>query len=85
MLTFAENRYTLLLMFTYVYSFTQAGNIMAMLNTKQAAEKLAVHPATIRRLVKSGQLKATVLNSVTTRSQLRIDENVLDAFIAGKQ
>ncbi len=56
-----------------------------MLNTKQAAEKLSVHPATIRRLVASGQLKATILNSVTTRSQLRIDEKVLQAFIDAPQ
>ena len=30
---------------------------MALLNSKQAAERLSVHVATIRRLVKSGLMK----------------------------
>ncbi len=55
-----------------------------MLTTTQAAEKLNVHAATIRRLVKAGRLKAVKLSTETTRTQLRIDEKELDAFIAGK-
>jgi excisionase family DNA binding protein len=59
-------------------------NNQMMLTTTQAAEKLNVHPETIRRLVKAGRLKAVLLNTSTTRTQLRIDEKELDAFIAGK-
>lgn len=54
-----------------------------MLTTSQAAARLNVHPETIRRMVKAGSLKAIKL-SHTTRTQLRIDEKELDAFIAGK-
>jgi excisionase family DNA binding protein len=53
-----------------------------MLTTTQAAERLSVHPDTIRRLVKAGKLKAVKLSiDDTTRSQLRIDEADLQAFI----
>ena len=53
-----------------------------MLTTTQAAERLSVHPDTIRRLVKAGKLKAVKLSiDDTTRSQLRIDEVDLQAFI----
>ena len=53
-----------------------------MLTTQQAADKLNVHSATIRRLVKAGRLKAVKLSvDETTRSQLRIDEVDLQAFI----
>jgi excisionase family DNA binding protein len=55
-----------------------------MLTTTQAAERLSVHPETIRRLVKAGRLKAVKLSiDDTTRSQLRIDEKELQAFIDG--
>jgi excisionase family DNA binding protein len=53
-----------------------------MLTTTQAAKRLSVHPDTIRRLVKAGKLKAVKLSvDDTTRSQLRIDEVDLQAFI----
>ena len=55
-----------------------------MLTVIQAAEKLNVHPETIRRLVKAGRLAAVKLNTETTRTQLRIDEKELQAFIEGK-
>ena len=51
-----------------------------MLTTPQAAERLNVHPETIRRLVKAGKLKAVSLSD-TARSRLRIDERELQAFI----
>jgi excisionase family DNA binding protein len=55
-----------------------------MLTTSQAAERLSVHPETIRRLVKAGRLKAVKLSvDETTHSQLRIDEKELQAFIDG--
>lgn len=54
-----------------------------MLTTSQAAERLNVHPETIRRLVKAGRLKAVKLSTDTTRTQLRIDEKELQAFIDG--
>ncbi len=54
-----------------------------MLTVAQAAEKLNVHPETIRRLVKAGRLVAVKLNIATARTQLRIDEKELDAFISG--
>ncbi len=54
-----------------------------MLTVAQAAEKLNVHPETVRRLVKAGRLIAVKLNTATVRTQLRIDEKELDAFIAG--
>lgn len=53
-----------------------------MLTTQQAAERLNVHPETIRRLVKAGKLKAIAL-SATGRARLRIDEKDLQAFIDG--
>ncbi len=53
-----------------------------MLTTKQAAERLSVHPETIRRLVKAGRLKAVLLSN-TGRARLRIDERELQAFIDG--
>ena len=56
-----------------------------MLTVAQAAEKLNVHPETVRRLVKAGRLIAVKLNTATVRTQLRIDEKVIDDFIAGKQ
>jgi len=53
-----------------------------MLTTTQAAERLSVHPDTIRRLVKAGKLKAVKISiDDATRSQLRIDETDLQAFI----
>jgi excisionase family DNA binding protein len=56
-----------------------------MLTTTEAAKRLSVHPDTIRRLVKAGRLKAVKLSiDETTRSQLRIDEKELQAFIEGK-
>jgi excisionase family DNA binding protein len=52
-----------------------------MLTTTQAAERLNVHPETIRRLVKAGKLTAMKLSvDNTTRGQLRIDEKELQAF-----
>jgi excisionase family DNA binding protein len=51
-----------------------------MLTTTQAAAKLAVHPETIRRLVRAGRLKAVLLSN-TGRARLRIDETELQAFI----
>ena len=51
-----------------------------MLTTPQAAERLSVHPDTIRRLVKAGKLKAVSLSD-TERARLRIDEKELQAFI----
>ena len=51
-----------------------------MLTTQQAADKLNVHPETIRRLVKAGKLKAVSLSD-TERARLRIDEKELQAFI----
>jgi excisionase family DNA binding protein len=53
-----------------------------MLTTQQAAERLSVHPETIRRLVKAGKLKAVAL-SATGRARLRIDEKELQTFIDG--
>jgi excisionase family DNA binding protein len=55
-----------------------------MLTVTQAAERLNVHGETIRRLVKAGRLKAVKLNTETTRTQLRIDEKELQAFIEGR-
>lgn len=55
-----------------------------MLTTTQAAERLNVHPETIRRLVRAGRLKAVKLSTdPATRSQLRIDEKELQLFIDG--
>jgi excisionase family DNA binding protein len=51
-----------------------------MLTTPQAAERLNVHPETIRRLVKAGKLKAVSLSD-TSRPRLRIDEKELQDFI----
>jgi excisionase family DNA binding protein len=51
-----------------------------MLTTPQAAERLNVHPETIRRLVKAGKLKAVSLSD-SSRPRLRIDERELQAFI----
>ena len=51
-----------------------------MLTTPQAAERLNVHPETIRRLVKAGKLKAIALSNAS-RPHLRIDERELQAFI----
>ncbi len=56
-----------------------------MLTAAKAAERLQVHPETIRRLVKSGRLKAVKLSIETARTQIRIDEKERDAFIVGKQ
>ena len=57
-----------------------------MLTTTQAAERLSVHPDTTRRLVKAGRLKAVKLSiDDTTRSQLRIDEKELEAFMLKQQ
>jgi len=57
-----------------------------MLTTTQAAERLSVHPDTIRRLVKAGKLKAVKISiDATTRSQLRIDEKELEAFMLRQQ
>lgn len=53
-----------------------------MLTTQQAAERLNVHPETIRRLVKAGKLKAIAL-SATGRARLRIDDKELQAFMDG--
>jgi excisionase family DNA binding protein len=61
---------------------TATGNPTMMLTTQQAAERLNVHPETIRRLVKAGKLKAVAL-SQTGRARLRIDEKELQAFIDG--
>jgi DNA binding domain, excisionase family len=55
---------------------------MAMLTTKQAAEKLNVHPETIRRLVKAGKVKAVALSD-TKYSRFRIDEKELQVFMDG--
>jgi len=54
-----------------------------MLTTPQAAERLNVHPETIRRLVKAGKLKAISLSNAS-RPRLRIDERELQAFIDGQ-
>jgi excisionase family DNA binding protein len=51
-----------------------------MLTTQQTAERLSVHPETIRRLIKAGKLKAVSLSD-TERARLRIDEKELQAFI----
>ena len=51
-----------------------------MLTTTQAAERLSVHPDTIRRLVKAGKLRAVVLSNVS-RVRIRIDETELQRFI----
>jgi excisionase family DNA binding protein len=57
-----------------------------MLTTTQAAERLSVHPETVRRLVKAGKLNAVKLSiDETTRSQLRIDEKELKAFMLRQQ
>jgi len=53
-----------------------------MLTTQQAAEKLNVHPETIRRLVKAGKLKAVALSD-TARARIRIDDRELQAFMDG--
>ena len=53
---------------------------LMMLTTQQAADKLNVHPETIRRLVKAGKLKAVSLSD-TEQARLRIDEKELQAFI----
>ena len=51
-----------------------------MLTTPQAAERLNVHPETIRRMVKAGKLRAVVLSNVS-RARIRIDELELQRFI----
>ena len=51
-----------------------------MLTTQQAADKLNVHPETIRRLVKAGKLKAVSLSD-TEQARIRIDDRELQAFI----
>jgi excisionase family DNA binding protein len=51
-----------------------------MLTTPQAAERLAVHPETIRRLVKAGKLRAVVLSD-KAQARIRIDEAELQRFI----
>jgi len=56
-----------------------------MLTTPQAAERLNVHPDTIRRMIKAGKLNAVKLSTDTTRSQLRIDEKELEAFMLRQQ
>ena len=53
-----------------------------MLTTQQAADKLNVHPETIRRLVKAGKIKAVALSD-TARARIRIDDRELQAFIKG--
>ena len=56
------------------------GATLMMLTTPQAAERLNVHPETIRRLVKAGKLKALVLSD-SSRARVRIDEKDLLLFI----
>ena len=60
--------------------FTLTETRQMMLTTPQAAERLNVHPETIRRLIKAGKLKAVSLSD-TERARLRIDEKELQAFI----
>jgi len=51
-----------------------------MLTTPQAAERLNVHPETIRRMIKNGTLSAVVFNNAS-RARIRIDELELQRFI----
>ncbi len=54
-----------------------------MITTGQAAERLGVNAETIRRMIKSGRLKAINLaHGRGTRDVFRIDENDLNQFIA---
>jgi excisionase family DNA binding protein len=51
-----------------------------MLTSKQAAEKLGVHPETLRRMVRDGRLKAVHLGK-GPRSKLRVEESEVQRFI----
>ena len=55
-----------------------------MLTVAQAAERLQVHPETVRRLIKAGRIKAVALNTQTARTHWRIDQKEIDAFMAGE-
>ncbi len=57
---------------------------MVMLTATQAAERLQVHPETVRRLIKAGRIKAVALNNKTARTQWRIDPKEIEAFMAGE-
>lgn len=52
-----------------------------MLTTKQVADKLNVHPETVRRMVKSGKIQAISLGGKYSR--FRISEKELQAFMDG--
>ena len=51
-----------------------------MLTTRQAAEKLQVHPETLRQWIREGQLKAIHFGK-GQKPRIRIDEADLQAFI----
>jgi excisionase family DNA binding protein len=50
---------------------------MAMMTIKEVAERLNVHPNTIRRLIKSGELASMRVGS----RGIRVDERDLEAYI----
>jgi excisionase family DNA binding protein len=51
-----------------------------MMTVKQVADKLAVNPETVRRLIKSNSLKAAIFGT-DKRATYRVTEEALDAFI----
>jgi excisionase family DNA binding protein len=51
-----------------------------MMTVKQVADKLAVNPETVRRLIKYNRLKAAIF-STDKRATYRVTEEALDAFI----
>jgi excisionase family DNA binding protein len=51
-----------------------------MMTVKQVADKLAVNPETVRRLIKSNRLKAVIFGT-DRKATYRITEEELDAFI----
>jgi excisionase family DNA binding protein len=53
-----------------------------MMTVKQVADKLAVNPETVRRLIKANRLKATIFGT-EKKATYRIDEKDLQAFIDG--
>ena len=50
-----------------------------MLTTAQAAERLGVHPETLRRMIRDGRLKAIHLGN-GPKAKIRVDEKELQAF-----
>ncbi len=56
------------------------GSVVSALTIKQAAERLAVGEATVRRLVREG-----AITHVHVGSRVRIGDAQLDAYVAGER